>query len=86
MYESYSDFTNDVLILNPFKVLCIIRPIFLTLSLIVRHVLYMRREKEIGDGEDYVYVYYSPNDKKLATFEGRDRWECKIGFPSTDPI
>lgn len=46
----------------------------------------MRIEKEIGDGEDYVYVYYNPNDKKLATFEGRDRWECKIGFSSTDPI
>jgi len=46
----------------------------------------MRIEKEIGDGEDYVYVYYNPNDKKLALLEGRERWECKIGFSSTDPI
>ena len=43
-------------------------------------------EKEIGDGDDYVYVYYSPNDKKLALLEGKDRWECKIGFSSSDPI
>lgn len=43
-------------------------------------------EKEIGAGDDYVYVYYNSNDKKLAELEKRDRWECKIGFSSTDPI
>lgn len=46
----------------------------------------MKIEKEIGDGNDYVYVYYNPNDKKLALLEGKNRWECKIGFSSTDPI
>ena len=43
-------------------------------------------EKEIGTGTDCVYVYYNPNDKKLALMEGNDRWECKIGFSSTDPV
>ena len=46
----------------------------------------MKIEKEIGDGNDYVYVYYNPNDKKLALLEGKDRWECKIGFSSSDPV
>lgn len=46
----------------------------------------MKIEKEIGDGEDYVYVYYNENDKKLALLEKRDRWECKIGFSSVDPV
>ena len=43
-------------------------------------------EKEIGTGADCVYVYYNPNDKKLALMEGNNRWECKIGFSSTDPV
>jgi DNA-binding phage protein len=46
----------------------------------------MKIEKEIGDGEDYVYVFYNENDKRLARLENRDRWECKIGFSSVDPI
>lgn len=46
----------------------------------------MKIEKEIGDGNDCVYVYYHENDKKLAMLEQRDRWECKIGMSSVDPV
>lgn len=35
--------------------------------------------EEIGDGAEAVYLYYNPNDAKLAVFENRDEWECKIG-------
>lgn len=58
----------------------------ITFSYNVRYVLRMKIEKEIGDGEDYVYVFYNENDRKLARFENRDRWECKIGFSSVDPV
>ncbi len=37
-------------------------------------------EKTIGVGAHIVYVYYYENDKALALANGRDRWECKIGF------
>lgn len=46
----------------------------------------MKIEKEIGMGDEYVYVYYNENDRRLAEIEGKERWECKIGFSSTDPI
>jgi len=46
----------------------------------------MKIEKEIGVGPDYVYVYYNQNDKNLALLEEKDRWECKIGFSTSDPI
>jgi len=36
-------------------------------------------EKEIGTGAEKVYVYFNPNDRKLASFEKRTVWECKIG-------
>jgi len=45
----------------------------------------MKIEKEIGDGKDFIYVYYNENDKKLASLEGQKRWECKIGFTSVSP-
>jgi len=37
-------------------------------------------EKEIGAGAENVYVYFNPNDRKLASFEGRTVWECKVGL------
>jgi len=46
----------------------------------------MKIEKEIGIGNEYVYVYYNENDKRLAELENKKRWECKIGFSSTEPI
>jgi hypothetical protein len=36
-------------------------------------------QKEIGEGPEIVYVYYNPNDRKLAELEGRTMWECKVG-------
>src|SRR6266853_1107294 len=36
-------------------------------------------ERQIGEGPESVYLYYNPNDRKLAGLEGRDFWECKIG-------
>ena len=44
-------------------------------------------ERQVGEGPETVYVYYNPNDKKLADFEGRATWECKIGrTAAADPI
>ena len=36
-------------------------------------------EKEIGTGAEKIYVYFNPNDRKLASFEKRTVWECKVG-------
>jgi hypothetical protein len=36
-------------------------------------------EEEIGTGQESVYLYYNPNDLRLAINEKRDTWECKIG-------
>lgn len=37
-------------------------------------------EEEIGVGAEAIYVYYQPNDRRLALAESRDTWECKIGM------
>jgi hypothetical protein len=39
----------------------------------------IRTEKEVGVGAECVYLYFYPNDRRLAELEGRDAWECKIG-------
>ena len=39
----------------------------------------IRPNKEVGDGPECVYLYFNPNDRRLAELEGRDVWECKIG-------
>lgn len=36
-------------------------------------------EKEIGAGDESVYVFFNPNDRKLAALERRNSWECKVG-------
>lgn len=36
-------------------------------------------KEEIGRGQETVYLYYNPNDLRLAQAEGRSTWECKIG-------
>jgi len=36
-------------------------------------------EKVLGAGPECVYLYFNPNDRKLAHLEGRNVWECKIG-------
>jgi len=43
----------------------------------------IRPEKEVGDGPQCVYLYFNPNDRRLAELEGRDVWECKIGRTSS---
>ena len=40
-------------------------------------------EKEIGNGSECVYLYFNPNDRRLAELEGRASWECKIGRTSS---
>jgi T5orf172 domain len=37
-------------------------------------------EETIGKGDELVYVYYSEVDRKLAKYEERDWWPCKVGF------
>ncbi len=39
----------------------------------------IRPDKEVGAGSECVYLYFNPNDRRLAELEGRDVWECKIG-------
>jgi hypothetical protein len=39
----------------------------------------VRPDKEVGSGPECVYLYFNPNDRRLAELEGRDVWECKIG-------
>jgi hypothetical protein len=36
-------------------------------------------EKILGEGPECIYLYFNPNDRKLAHLEGRNVWECKIG-------
>jgi hypothetical protein len=43
----------------------------------------IRVEKEVGVGSECVYLYFNPNDRRLAELEGRDVWECKIGRTSS---
>lgn len=40
-------------------------------------------EKEVGDGEQSLYVYYYENDKKLAQATSRVAWECKVGYTAS---
>jgi hypothetical protein len=37
-------------------------------------------EETIGQGDESVYLYYNPNDRRLAQLERRGTWECKIGY------
>lgn len=39
----------------------------------------IRPDKQVGSGSECVYLYFNPNDRRLAELEGRDVWECKIG-------
>ena len=39
----------------------------------------VRPDKEVGAGCECVYLYFNPNDRRLAELEGGDVWECKIG-------
>ncbi len=41
--------------------------------------LTIQPDKEVGTGSECVYLYFNPNDRRLAALEGRDTWECKIG-------
>lgn len=43
----------------------------------------IRPEREVGTGRECVYLYFNPNDRRLAELEGRDVWECKIGRTSS---
>lgn len=43
----------------------------------------IRVEREVGAGAECVYLYFNPNDRRLAELEGRNVWECKIGRTSS---
>jgi len=43
-------------------------------------------EKELGTGNTTVYVYYYDVYEKLARFENKEEWPCKIGRTDRDPI
>ena len=46
----------------------------------------IKPEKELGDGLECVYLYFNPNDRRLAELECRNFWECKVGRTSSyDP-
>lgn len=44
----------------------------------------MKVLKIIGQGNEFVYVYFYENDRKLAEIENRKVWECKIGYTIND--
>jgi T5orf172 domain len=37
-------------------------------------------EETIGEGDELVYVYFHEADRKLASYENRTWWPCKVGF------
>lgn len=43
-------------------------------------------EKEIGKGNECVYIYFNPNDRKLAHSESKNVWECKVGRTSNPNV
>lgn len=38
----------------------------------------------LGDGEESIYVYYYSSHKRIADFDGKDDWPCKIGKTKMD--
>lgn len=43
-------------------------------------------DKEIGEGNESVYLYYYDTYKELAELKGNYLWECKIGRTDIEPI
>lgn len=43
-------------------------------------------EKEIGEGNGSIYVYYYTIYRKYAQVRGKKIWECKIGRSGFDPV
>ncbi len=41
--------------------------------------------KTIGSGDGYVYLYYLPNDKRLAELEDESIFACKVGMTEDHP-
>lgn len=46
----------------------------------LRFKAHLEIEKVISKGKECIYVYLNPNDRKLAAYEGRPDYECKIGY------
>lgn len=46
----------------------------------------VKAEKEIGSGNNAVYVYYYDGYRELASMKGNNVWECKIGRTDVDPL
>ena len=44
-----------------------------------------RGVRTIGDGSEWVYVYYNRNDRELAELKGEAIWECKVGSTTQTP-
>jgi len=41
--------------------------------------------RTIGEGSEWVYLYYYQNDRELAQHRGEDVWECKVGQSARYP-
>ncbi len=50
-----------------------------TVSLLVEDDQLYPREK-IGEGDEIVYLYSNSSDEKLAGYENKEYWPCKIGY------
>jgi len=50
---------------------------------VVGDVIAITIEDEIGDGPEVIYVYFRENDRRLAQLEGKNVWDCKIGYSKT---
>jgi hypothetical protein len=48
--------------------------------------LQIQPEEFIGNGDEFVYVYFQEVHRQLARYEHRDCWPCKIGFTQVSLI
>jgi len=41
---------------------------------------------ELGNGSEFVYLYYFDNDKEVSRLQGKITWACKIGYTTDDVV
>lgn len=41
---------------------------------------------ELGQGSEFVYMYYFDNDREISRLTGKKTWACKIGYTTDDVV
>ena len=41
---------------------------------------------ELGQGSEFVYLYYFDNDREISLLTGKKTWACKIGYTTDDVV